>query len=174
MKRIIAMAVALMALSCGKDAPYNITPEDLVNNPLMVAKTTITTKGDGYEDTVTSFKQIKVYRESETVGKSHFIATSEGKMVHDAFMLSFDFDSIDTLKKGDKLDTGYFMFSFFFSSDSRATTCEHEGDVRLADKGDGYVILHFDNLLCSCLYGDYLIDGFLTCPIIEDLEAEGE
>jgi hypothetical protein len=44
MKRIIAVAVALMALSCSKDAPYSISPEDLVNDPMKIAKTTITTE----------------------------------------------------------------------------------------------------------------------------------
>ena len=103
MKRIIAVAVALMALSCSKDAPYSISPEDLVNDPMKIAKTTITTKGDEYEDTVTSFETVKVYRESEAAGKSHFIALSGGKMVYDAFMLSFDFNSIDTVKVGEML-----------------------------------------------------------------------
>ena len=172
MKRIIAMAVALMALSCSKDNPYNISPEDLVNDPMKIAKTTITTKGDEYEDTVTSFKLVKVYRESETAGKSHFIAFSGGKMVYDAFMLSFDFNSIDTMEVGEMLNTSPFMFSFVYSSDSHATTYTYDGKIRLADKGDDYVILHFDNVLCSCSFGDYLIDGYLNCPVFDRFEAE--
>lgn len=174
MKRIIAMAVALMALSCSKDIPYNISPEDLVNDPMKIAKTTITTKGDQNEDSVTSFELAKVYKESDTAGKSHFIAISGGRWDYEVFMLSFDFDYINTLEVGDKLNMSRFMFSFVLSSDSRATTEEYKGKVRLADKGDDYVILHFNKLRCSCIFGDYEIDGYLYCPIIEDLEAERE
>ena len=172
MKRIIAIAVALMALSCSKDNIYHISPEDLVNNPMMVAKTTITTRNDQFDDTVTSFKLVKVYKESETAGKSSFIAISGGKMVYEVFMLSFDFDRIDTLEVGDDVNISHFMFSFTASSDSNATAQEYEGTVRLADKGADYAILHFDNLSCSCSFGDYLIDGFLNCPIIERLEED--
>ena len=172
MKRIIAVAVALMALSCSKDAPYSISPEDLVNDPMKIAKTTITTKGDEYEDTVTSFETVKVYRESEAAGKSHFIALSGGKMVYDAFMLSFDFNSIDTVKVGEMLNISSFMFSFVFSDDSHATTYTYEGKIRLAAKGDDYVILHFDSVLCKCSFGDYLIDGYLNCPVMDSLEEE--
>jgi hypothetical protein len=174
MKRILTMAVALMALSCCKDNADIISPEDLANDPMKIAKTTITTKGDQLKDTVTSFELAKVYRESETAGKSNFIAISSGKMVYEVFMLSFDFDSIDTMEVGDNLNISRFMFSFVLSSDSNATTWKYGGNVRLADKGDDYVILHFDNLLCSCSFGDYLIDGYLNCPIIENLEAEEE
>ena len=172
MKRIIAMAVALMALSCGKDAPYIISPEDLVNNPVMVAKTTITTKGDGYEDAVTSFKLVKVYRESDMAGKSHFIAISEGKMVHEVFMLSYYFDSIDNMKVGETLKPSRFMFSFIASSDSNATTYEYKGKITLADKGDDYIILHFNKVRSSCSYGDYQIDGYLYCPLFEEYVTE--
>ena len=172
MKRIFAIAVALMALSCSKDNPYHVSPEDLVNDPMKIAKTTITTKGDEYEDTITSFKLVNVYRESEAAGKSHFIALSGGKMVYDTFMLSFDFNRVDTMKVGEMLNTSSFMFSFVYSSDSRATTFTYEGKIRLADKGNDYLILHFDNLSCSCSFGGYVIDGYLNCPIIEKYEAE--
>lgn len=172
MKRIFAIAVALMALSCSKDNPYHVSPEDLVNNPMMIAKTTITTKSNEYEDTVTSFELVKVHKESETAGKSFFIAISEGRMVYEVFSVSFEFDSIDTLEVGDDVNISRFMFSFIASSDSNATTYEYEGTVRLADKGADYVILHFDNLSCSCSFGDYVIDGYLNCPIVEGFEAE--
>ena len=42
----------------------------------------------------------------------------------------------------------------------------------LAAKGDDYVILHFDNVLCKCSFGDYLIDGYLNCPVMDSLEEE--
>ena len=172
MKRIFAIAVALMALSCSKDNPYHVSPEDLVNNPMMIAKTTITTKNGDFEETVTPFSSFAVYKKSEYERQSHFCAMSGGKMVYDAFMLSIYFDDIEKMKVGDTLNTRRFMFSFFFSSDSNATTYEYEGTVRLADKGADYVILHFDNLSCSCSFGDYVIDGYLNCPIVEGFEAE--
>ena len=93
-------------------------------------------------------------------------------MVYEVFMVSFEFDSIDTLEIGDDVNIGRFTFSFIASSDSNATTYEYEGTVRLADKGADYVILHFDNLSCSCSFGDYVIDGYLNCPIVEEFEAE--
>ena len=172
MKRIIAMAVALMALSCSKDNPYNISPEDLVNDPMKIAKTTITTKNGDFEETVTEFSTFAVYKESEYESQSHFIAMSGGKMVYDAFMLSIYFDDIQKMEVGDTLKTSRFLFTFFFSSDSHATTYTYDGKIRLADKGDDYVILHFDNVLCSCSFGDYLIDGYLNCPVFDRFEAE--
>ena len=172
MKRIIAMAVALMALSCGKDNPYNISPVDLLNNPSMVANTTITTRNGDIEETVTPFKSSAVYKKSEYERQSHFCAMSGGRMVYDAFMLSVYFDDIEKMKVGDTLKTRRFLFSFFFSSDSRATTDTYEGKIKLAAKGDDYVILHFDKVLCSCSFGDYLIDGYLNCPLFEEYGAE--
>lgn len=172
MKRIIAMAVALMALSCGKDNPYNISPVDLLNNPSMVANTTITTRNGDIEETVTPFKSSAVYKKSEYERQSHFCAMSGGRMVYDAFILSVYFDDIEKMKVGDTLKTRRFLFSFFFSSDSRATTDTYEGKIKLAAKGDDYVILHFDKVLCSCSFGDYLIDGYLNCPLFEEYGAE--
>ena len=172
MKRIIAMAVALMALSCGKDNPYNISPMDLLNNPSMVANTTITTRNGDIEETVTPFKSFAVYKKSEYERQSHFCAMSGGRMVYDAFILSVYFDDIEKMKVGDTLKTRRFLFSFFFSSDSRATTDTYEGKIKLVAKGDDYVILHFDKVLCSCSFGDYLIDGYLNCPLFEEYGAE--
>ena len=172
MKRIIAMAVALMALSCGKDNPYNISPMDLLNNPSMVANTTITTRNGDIEETVTPFKSFAVYKKSEYERQSHFCAMSGGRMVYDAFILSVYFDDIEKMKVGDTLKTRRFLFSFFFSSDSRATTDTYEGKIKMAAKGDDYVILHFDKVLCSCSFGDYLIDGYLNCPLFEEYGAE--
>ena len=172
MKRIIAMAVALMALSCGKDNPYNISPVDLLNNPSMVANTTITTRNGDIEETVTPFKSFAVYKKSEYERQSHFCAMSGGRMVYDAFILSVYFDDIEKMKVGDTLKTRRFLFSFFFSSDSSATTDTYEGKIKMAAKGDDYVILHFDKVLCSCSFGDYLIDGYLNCPLFEEYGAE--
>ena len=172
MKRIIAMAVALMALSCGKDNPYNISPVDLLNNPSMVANTTITTRNGDIEETVTPFKSFAVYKKSEYERQSHFCAMSGGRMVYDAFILSVYFDDIEKMKVGDTLNPRRFLFSFFFSSDSRATTDTYEGKIKLAAKGDDYVILHFDKVLCSCSFSDYLIDGYLNCPLFEEYGAE--
>jgi len=172
MKRIFAIAVALMALSCSKDNPYHVSPEDLVNNPMMIAKTTITTKNGDFEETVTSFRSFAVYKKSDYERQSHFCAMSGGKMVYDAFVLSIYFDDIEKMKVGDTLNTRRFLFSFFFSSDSRATTYTYDGKIKLAAKGDDYVILHFDKVLCSCSFGDYLIDGYLNCPLFEEFEVE--
>jgi hypothetical protein len=172
MKRIIAVAVALMALSCSKDNPYNISPEDLLNDPTMVAKTTITTRGGDADKTVTPFSSVAVYKKSEFEGQSHFISMSGGKMVYDAFMLSIYFADIEKMKVGDTLKTSRFMFSFVFSSDSEASTYTYEGKIKLAAKGDDYVILHFDKVRCTCSMGDYLIDGYLNCPLSEEFKAE--
>lgn len=82
MKRIatvLASIVALLALtSCDKDY---ISPDELFKDGSKVAKTTIHTKSDVYEDTVTEFKNVTVYRKSDYEGKSWFIAYSGGKMV---------------------------------------------------------------------------------------------
>ena len=172
MKRIIAMAVALMALSCSKGNPYHVSPEDLLNNPKLVAKTTITTRNGDFEETVTPFKSVAVYKKSEYESQSHFCALSGGKRVHDAFMLSVYFDDIEKMKVDDTLKDSRFFFSFVFSSDSEATAYEYDGTIKLAAKGDDYVILHFDNVLCHCSFGDYLIDGYLNCPLYEEYEAE--
>ena len=80
--------------------------------------------------------------------------------------------SIDTVKVGEMLNISSFMFSFVFSDDSHAMTFTYEGKIRLAAKGDDYVILHFDSVLCKCSFGDYLIDGYLNCPVMDSLEEE--
>ena len=172
MKRIIAVAVALMALSCTKDNPYNISPEDLLKDASKVAKTTITTRGEDPGETIASFKNAAVYKKSELDGQSHFCTISDGRMVYDAFMLSIYFNNIEKMKVGDTLKTSRFVFSFVFSSDSDATTYTYNGKIRLAAKGDDYVILHFDNVKCSCSMGDYLINGYLNCPLFEEFKAE--
>ena len=88
-------------------------------------------------------------------------------MVHDAFMLSIYFDSIDTLRIGDELHISRFLVIFYFSSDSNAATFEHTGKITIADKGEDYVILQFHQLGFSCSMGSYLTDGFLYCPMDE-------
>ena len=80
MKRIITMAVALIALSCCKDNSYDISPDDLINDASLVAKTTITTRGNDADKTVVPFSDVDVYKRSEFEGQSHFIAMSGGKM----------------------------------------------------------------------------------------------
>ena len=172
MKRIIAVAVALMALSCSKDNPYSISPEDLFNDPAKVAKTTIVTRGDDAIETVTSFSNVAAYRKSEFEGQSWFIAFSGGRMVYDMFVLSLYFDSIDRMKVGETLNPSHFVFSFVASSDSNATTHEYEGKITLADKGDDYIILYFDNVHLSCSLGDYLTNGYLYCPLYEKFETK--
>lgn len=93
-------------------------------------------------------------------------------MVYDMFMLSCYFDSIDDMKVGETLKPSRFMFSFIASSDSNATTYEYEGKITLADKGEDYIILHFNKVRFSCSYGDYLTDGYLYCPLYEEYVTE--
>lgn len=164
----VLMAVALLAASCSKDAiPDTISPEELFGNEAKIAKTTIHTKSDEFEDTVTTFPRVQVTRRSDIEGQSWLCAWSGGRMVYDMFMLSIYFDSIDKMKVGEELKTSRFMFSFVASSDSRATTHEYGGKITLADKGDDYVILHFKNVSFSCSFGDYLTDGYLYCPLYD-------
>jgi len=157
-----AILLALATVSCDKQAP---------DNPLTIdwhrlAQTTITTKGDAYDDTVTSFTNVQAKKSSEVEGQSWFIAFSTGKTVYDAFVLSFHFDDIDKLKVGDTLPIRHFLFSFVFSNDSEASTCAYEGSVSLAEKADDHIVLHFQNLRFSCSFGDYLTNGFLYCPLV--------
>jgi hypothetical protein len=71
------------------------------------------------------------------------------------------------MKVGKTLNPSHFVFSFVASSDSNATTHEYEGKITLADKGDDYIILYFDNVHLSCSFGDYLTNGYLYCPLYE-------
>lgn len=167
---ILASVATLFALaSCNKN---DITPEELFKDSNKVAKTTIHTRSDEYEDTETTFERIAVYRKSEEKGQSCFVASSGGKMVYDMFIMSIYFDSIDRMKVGDTLKPSRFMFLFFASSDSEASTYAYEGKITLADKGDDYVILHFDKVSVSCSFGDYVTDGYLYCPLFDEYEAK--
>ena len=105
-------------------------------------------------------------------GQSWFVASSGGKMVYDMFMMSIYFDSIDRMKVGDTLKPSRFMFSFFASSTFEATTHTYGGKITLVDKGDDYVILHFDKVSVSCSFGDYVTDGYLYCPLFDEYEVE--
>ena len=163
--RFALITAALVASACSKES---ISPEDLFNANVKVAQTTIKTRGGDYEDTVTSFPQVAVYRKSDIKGKSWFTANSGGRMVYDFFFLSLYFDNIDKMKVGDTLKSSRFMFTFPASSDSRASTYEYGGKITLAGKGDDYVILRFHNFQVSCIFGDYLTDGYLYCPLFED------
>ena len=169
MKRIFTlisiMTFALSVMSCSKEP---VTPEDLTENPDKVATVSIKTKGEEYEDTVTLFRDANVYRTSDYEGQSWFCAMSGGKMVYDAFMLSLYFDCIDNLATGDMIDPSRCMFSFFYSSDINATTHEYKGTITLAGKGEDFAIFHFKNVLFKCSFGEYLIDGYLNCPLLEE------
>lgn len=173
MKHLFTMLASIAALlslvSCSKDY---ISPEELFQNDYKIAKTAIHTKSGEYEDTETSFQRIAVYRKSDLEGQSWFVASSGGKMVYDAFMMSIYFDSIDKMKVGAVLNPSRFMFSFFFSSNSEATTHTYGGKITLADKGDDYVILHFNKVSLSCSFGDYVTDGYLYCPLLDEFAGE--
>jgi hypothetical protein len=165
MKRIITqlaiLAVAILPVSCSKDL---ISPEELFNNEAKVAKTKIHTKS-GNEDSVTTFRDKIVYRYSDTEGQSWFTGYSGGKMSYDAFLMSVYFDDVERMTIGHKLNIRSFNFGFFFSSDSNAYTNKYSGSITLADKGDDYVILRFDNFKCSCSLGDCVTNGYLYCQL---------
>lgn len=169
--KTLTLVVALFALiSCSKDY---ISPDELFKDGSKVAKTTIHTRSGEFEDTVTPFASTAVYRKSDLEGKSWFVANSGGKMVYDTFMFSLYFDSIDHLKVGDVLNPDRFVFSFFYSSDSNATTHTYGGKITLAGKGDDYVILRFHKVSFSCSFGEYVTDGYLYCPLLDKYEDNG-
>lgn len=162
--RLAVFAIAVLAMSCSKDF---LSPEELFKDSSKVAKTTIHTKSNDFEDTVTTFNNPVVYKNSDLQGKSWLCAMSGGKMVYDFFMLSIYFDSIDNMKIGDTLKTSRFMFMFPASSDSNASTNTYDGKITLADKGDDYVILRFHKVSFSCSYGKYVTDGYLYCTLMD-------
>ena len=161
---------AFAATSCRKDDGTIHTPD---NDMSVTAKVTITKDGSN-DKTVTLFKEMSVYRESSMEGKSWLTALSGGKMVYDAFMLSIYFDCIDNLNVGDTIIPSRCMFSFFYSNDSNATTHEYEGTISLADKSADQVIIHFDNVKFTCSFGEYIIDGYLNCPLYERYDTQDE
>ena len=163
--RLAILTAAVLAVSCSKDY---ISPEELFRDSSKVAKTVIRTRGEEPEETETTFSDIAVYRNSDEKGQSWFCAFSGGRMVYDMFMLSIYFNSIDKMTIGNTLKASRSVFSFIASSDSNATTYSYSGKITLADKGDDYVILHFDKVLFSCSMGDYLTDGYLYCPLYEE------
>ena len=163
--RLAIFTAAVLAVSCSKDY---ISPEELFRDSSKVAKTVIRTRGEEPEETETTFSDIAVYRNSDEKGQSWFCAFSGGRMVYDMFMLSIYFNSIDKMTIGNTLKASRSVFSFIASSDSNATTYSYSGKITLADKGDDYVILHFDKVLFSCSMGDYLTDGYLYCPLYEE------
>ena len=63
MKRFITLSTILVAavtaMSCSKDT---ISPEELFRDETKVAKTTIHTKVEGYEDIVATFSDKTVFR----------------------------------------------------------------------------------------------------------------
>ena len=167
---IVLCTFAFAATSCRKDDGSIRTPD---NDMSETAKVIITKDGSN-EETMTLFSNTAVYRKSELEGKSHFIASSGGKMVYDAFMLSIYFECIDNLNAGDTIIPSRCMFSFFYSSDSNATTYEYEGTISLADKSAEQVIIHFDNVKFTCSFGEYIIDGYLNCPLYERYDTQDE
>ena len=167
---IVLCTFAFAATSCRKDDGSIRTPD---NDMSETAKVIITKDGSN-EETMTLFSKTAVYRKSELEGKSHFMASSGGKMVYDAFMLSIYFECIDNLNAGDTIIPSRCMFSFFCSSDSNATTYEYEGTISLADKSADQVIIHFDKVKFTCSFGEYIIDGYLNCPLYERYDTQDE
>ena len=167
MKRLFftIFTIALMATSCSKDG--YISPEELFKDSSKAAKTTINTKGEKPETAVATFKSPVITKRSDIAGQSHLWASSGGKMVYDFFILSIYFENVDNLKVGDTINPSRFMFSFPASSNSEATTHTYDGNISIADKGDNYVILHFDKVGFSCSIGEYLTDGYLYCNLID-------
>ena len=163
----ITLAALLTAVSCSKEY---MTPDELFKDSSKVAKTVIRTKGEESTETETTFSNIALYRYSDKEGQSWFRAFSGGKMVYDAFMLSIYFKSIDQMKVGETIKPSSVMFSFIFSSDSRATTHEYDGKITLAGKGDDYVILHFNRVRFNCVFGETLTNGYLYCPLLTEPE----
>ena len=170
MKRIITQLavsmVAILAMSCSKDL---ISPEELFRDESKVAKTTIYYKSSEHEDIVSPFSNKKVYRYSDTKGQSWFVANSGGRMSYDAFMMDVYFDDIDRMRPGEKLNIHRFHFGFYYSSNINAYTNEYSGSITLADKGDDYVILRFDNLKCSCSLGECVTNGYLYCELKDSI-----
>ena len=162
---IAAITAIMVAASCSKDY---LTPEEFFKDSSKQARTTITTKSGEEIGTIATFRDIAVYRDSDEKGQSWFCAFSGGRMVYDMFMLSIYFNSIDKMKIGNTLKASHSVFSFIASSDSNATTYSYSGKITLADKGDDYVILHFNKVLFSCSMGEYLTDGYLYCPLYEE------
>lgn len=157
---LIICAMTCAMTSCKKDNRLSL------DDPSEVAKVTIT-RADSSDDIVTLFSDMAVYRESDMEGKSWLSAFRGGKMVYDAFMLSVYFDCIDNLNAGDTITPSRVMFSFFYSSDSNASTHEYKGTISLAEKSDDYVIIHFDEVRFTCSFGEYTINGNLKCPLYE-------
>lgn len=161
--RIALFAMALLAVSCGKDT---ISPEALFKDSSKTAQTKIATEDGEYSEAV--FQRVAVYRKSDFEGQSWLSASSAGKMSYDFFILSVYFQDIDGMKIGEKLSPSRFMFSFPFSSNSEATTFDYSGKILLADKDKDYVILDFKNVRVSCSFGKYTIDGYLYCPLYDE------
>lgn len=169
MKQILAaLSIITALLAAGSCAKVGISPEELFNNSEKVARITIKSKAGEAEEKETTFRDVAVYRKSDLEGKSWFVASSGGRMADEMFMLSLYFDSIDRMKVGDTLKTSRCMFSFLASSDSNATTYTYSGQITLAGRGDGYVILHFNQVRFNCSFGEYLTDGYLYCPLLEE------
>lgn len=172
MRPIITILTSFVALfvfaSCDKDY---ISPDELFKDGSMVAKTTIHTKTGDFEDTVTGFRRAAVYKKSDMEGQSWFIAFSGGKMVYDAFVLSIYFDGIDKMKVGEVLNPSRFWFSFYYSSDSRASTSKYGGKITLAAKGEDYVILRFHKVSFSTIFGECLTNGYLYCPLFDEYDV---
>ena len=168
MKRIYMFlticASALILIACSKD---NISPEYLDRHPSKAAEISIVSNGT-FDDTVTMFRDMKIYKEGDTEGKSWLKAYSKGKMVYDAFSLDLLFDHIDKLNPGDKITPSECCLWFIFSSNTNTAVYEYEGTISLAGKGAGYAIRYFHKVKFNSSFGEYTIDGYLDCPLYEE------
>ena len=160
---ISIIAVALMALSCSK---HYLSPEEVFKLDLSAKVTLVSNSGDS-EKKEFSIPTVAVFRKSEIEGQSWFTGFSGGKMVDDSFFMSIYFNSIDNMKVGQTLKISHFLFTFPLSSESAASTQSYSGKITLADKGDDYVILHFQKLSFECSFREYITDGYLYCPLYD-------
>ena len=157
-----SLCLALLSTSCEKEEPEPSVTIDWYSQ----AQTTIAVKGEDYDGTVTTFINASVKKTDDVQGQSLFWASSGGRMVYDAFWLSFRFNDIRNAEVGRPLKISQFTFSFPFSSDSTTTTHAYSGTVTLLEKTDDYVVLHFHQLRVSCSFGDFVTEGRLTCELV--------
>ncbi|MBR4134025.1 MAG: hypothetical protein IKU04_05835 [Bacteroidales bacterium] len=161
---IISLCLGLAAInSCekmsaerlSKDVPFTI------KSPDGVTRTVLSKSDDTGNTEELAFSSAYFMKPSDIEGCVYTLASTNGKMVYDAIMLSMYLRE-GSLKIGKEPEFERIDFGLFFSSDSRNYADTFNGHVYLKEHSSEQLVLRFDKVSFKLAAGTFTLNGDLV------------
>lgn len=161
---IISLCLGLAAInSCekmsaerlSKDVPFTI------KSPDGVTRTVLSKSDDTGNTEELAFSSAYFMKPSDIEGCVYALASTNGKMVYDAIMLSMYLRE-GSLKIGKEPEFERIDFGLFFSSDSRNYADTFNGHVYLKEHSSEQLVLRFDKVSFKLAAGTFTLNGDLV------------